>query len=286
MLPIGGLSSLFRRPFLLRVALNRHLPALRELKAHYRGDPALDNCHRLRDWFDFFYGVLSDKYRCEYIYKNTIANKLYLDGHHSLKDSLLTDELLSGKSKADVVILNSTSTVYEIKSEYDSFRRLDSQLADYRKVFDRIIVVTTPNKAPLVMELVEDNVGIMSLDANGELEEVKKPIPNKANTDPAAVFGCMRQAEYCGAVSESFGYVPEVPNSLIYREARKLFCQLDPSQAHDLMVKYVKTRRKKPSFYELVEEAPESLKHVCLTFSKSPKLAIRIKERLSEPPPI
>ena len=283
MLQFGGISPIFRGPFLQRVARHRHVSTLLELGDYFSGFCPPDRRQPLREWFDFFYNLLSNKYRCEYIYKNAIATKLYLGGHHCLQNSLLTDELRSGKSRADVVILNGTSTVYEVKSGYDSLGRLDTQLADYRRVFDHIVVVTTPKRAPLVTARIDGIVGVMSLDASGKLAVVKKSSSNKANTDPAAVFDCMRQSEFCAVIKETFGHIPEVPNSRIYREVRELFCQLDPSLAHDLMVKRVRMRGKRKSFVELVNNAPESLKHACLSFSQSQTFATRIKEGLAEP---
>ena len=282
-LQFGAIFPIFRGPFLERVAEGRHIPVLLELQKHFSPLSPLNPRHLLSEWFDFFYRLLLSNYRCEYVYKNAIATRLYLDRHECLQKSLLTNELRIGESRADVVILNGTSTVYEIKSEYDSFDRLDGQLEDYRKVFDLIVVVTTQDKAELVKDRVPDLVGVMSLDENGELIEFRKPSSNKANTDPVTVFDCMRQAEFCAAVKAELGDVPNVPNSRIYREAKKLFCQLDPVRAHDLMVEQVRRRGKRQPFVELVESAPGSLKHACLCFSKSQALAIQIKERLAEP---
>ena len=282
-LQFGAIFPIFRGPFLKSVAHGRHVSSLLELGGYFSDfSPPKQHCP-LRDWFDFFYNLLFSNYRCEYVYKNSIATKIYLGGHHSLDNSLLTDELRSGNSRADVVILNGTSTVYEVKSAYDSFDRLASQLADYRKVFDHIIVVTTEERAKLVIDRVDDLIGVMSLDAKGELAVVKEASSNKANTDPAAVFDCMRQSEFCAVVKTEFGDIPDVPNSRVYREARALFCQLDPSRAHDLMVERVRLRGKRKPIVDLVDNAPVSLKHACLSFSKSQALAIQIKERLAEP---
>ncbi len=282
-LRFSAIFPIFRGPFLRRVAQGRHVSALLELGGGFSSFSPPKRQQPLRDWFEFFYALLSSNYRCEYVYKNAIATKLYLNGHHSLQNSLLTDELRSGNSRADVVILNGTSTVYEVKSAYDSFDRLASQLADYRKVFDHIIVVTTKEKANRVIDLVDDLIGVMSLDAEGELVVVKKSSSNKANTDTAAVFDCMRQPEFCAVVKKEFGGIPDVPNSQIYREARALFCQLDPIRAHDLMIERVRLRGKRKPFVDLVDNAPISLKHACLSFSKSQALAIQIKEKLAEP---
>ena len=117
----GTIFPTFRGPFLKRVAHGRHVPSLLELQGAFSDFSPPKRHHPLSNWFDFFYNLLFSSYRCEYVYKNAIATKLYLGGHHSLQHSLLTNELRIGQSRADVVILNGTSTVYEIKSEYDSW---------------------------------------------------------------------------------------------------------------------------------------------------------------------
>ena len=280
--PLWGLTPIFRGPFLERVAYGQHRLAMLELRDYLSSFSPPSPDVPLRDWFDFFYSLLFEQYRCEYVYKNTIASELYLSERHPSGKSLLTNEFRIGKSRADVAILNGTSTVYEVKSEYDSFDRLDSQLDDYKKVFDYIFVVTTMEKALVAESRVGPPVGILSLEGD-ELKTVRDAQSNRANTDPGTIFDCMRQAEFCAAVEDRFGYVPEVPNSRLYRESRKLFCKLDPGDAHDLMVEKVRARKRQKPFWDLVEEAPTSLKHACLSFSKSQALAIRIRESLEKP---
>jgi len=279
----GAIFPIFRGPFLERVAEGSHVSFLLELREYFSSYLPADSPRRLSEWFDSFYNILLSHYRCEYVYKNTIATKLYLENHKYPQSSLLTNELRVGRSRADVVILNGQSTVYEIKSEYDSFDRVGGQIEDYRKVFDHIIVVTTQEKAPLIIDQVPDLVGVTILKEDGNLVEYRKPSSNKENTDPGTVFDCMRQAEFCAAVKAEFGYVPSISNAWLYRDAKKLFCQIEPSRAHDLMVEQLRFRAKKQPFIELVESAPDSLKHACLSFSKSQTLATQIKERLAEP---
>lgn len=233
-------------------------------------------------WFEFFYNLLVNHYRCEYVYKNTIATKIFLS-RHSLQNSFMTDEIRSAGSRGDVAILNGTSTVYEIKSQYDSFERLDTQLIDYRKIFDRIYVVTTEKKAFQLTGMIEQGTGIIALRDDGTLRTIRESASHKDFTDPASIFDSMRQVEYCRAIAEVFGYVPQVPNSQLYRRAKEMFCSLPPHSAHDLMVRHIKRRGKKRPFVELIESAPVSLKHVCLNFSKSTTMATRIVARLKEP---
>ena len=279
---LWSIAPIFRGPFLERVARGTHLTAMLELADHHfrLAPPSLDTS--LSDWFDFFYRLLFERYRCEYIYKNAIATKLFLS-RHSLHNSFMTDEIRSGSSRADVVILNGTSTVYEIKSHYDSFDRLGNQLLDYKRVFDRIYIVTTYAKAISLIRSTESSIGILAMRDDGTLSTLREPKGNKSNTDPGAVFDCMRQSEFSAAVSEAFASVPQVPNSQLYRKARELFCTLPPAVAHDLMVKQVKKRGKKKAFVDLIDQAPRSLKHACLSFSKSASMATNITRRLQQP---
>ena len=278
----SSITPIFRGPFLEEVALGTHLPTMRELARHYLPFTPPPQTNPLRDWFDFFYKLLFDRYRCEYVYKNAIATRLFLS-RHSLQNSFMTDEIRSASSRADVAILNGTSTVYEIKSEYDSFERLHDQLADYRRVFDRICVITTAAKAPIVLRTTETVIGVIVMRHDGTLSTIREPESNKSNTDPGATFDCMRQAEFCSAVAEAFGHIPDVPNSLLYRAARAMFCRLSPAQAHDLMVRQIKRRGKRKPFADLINSAPKSLKHACINFTKSQAMANNIAERLRLP---
>jgi hypothetical protein len=279
---MANIAALFRCPFLEKIAIGTHVPPILELAEHYSLSTSPSRTARLSDWFEFFYGLLFDKYRCEYIYKNAIATKIFLS-RHGLHTSFMTDEIRSARSRGDVAILNGTSTVYEIKSHFDSFERLDTQLADYRRVFDRIYIVTTAKKAESAIRLMEPAIGVIALREDGTLSTLRESPSNKHLTDPGTIFDCMRQIEYCRAITQAFGYVPQVPNSQLYRHARDMFCSLSPSVAHDLMVNQIKKRGKKRPFVELIESAPACLKHVCLSFSKSAAMARTIAARLKEP---
>lgn len=279
---LWSIVPIFRSPFLEKVARGTHIPVMLELGEHYSQFSPPSSQKPLSAWFDFFYRLLFEQYRCEYVYKNAIATKLFLS-HHSLHNSFMTDELRSAKSRADVAILNGTSTVYEIKSEFDSFDRLDTQLSDYGRIFDCINIVTTEPKANAALITLDSRIGIIAMREDGTLSTLRRPTSNKHNTDPGAIFDCMRRSEFCNALIERFGLIPQLPNSQLYRMAREMFCSLPPVEAHDLMVKQIKKRGKKKPFADLITKAPSSLKHACLSFSKSASMATYIAERLEQP---
>ena len=278
----GAISPIFRGPFLTRVAYNDHVPMFEELADYHLGFSPPESEKPLREWFQFFYDLLFEHYRGEYIYKNVIANQVYLE-HESFADSLFISEMQTGLCRADAVILNGTSSVYEVKTEYDTLDRLDRQLENYRKVFDKINVVTTSKKAERVLERVDEIIGVAYLSDEGEIVYVQEPVSNKPNTDPATMFNCMRQSEFCQAIKMAFDDVPNVPTAFLYSECIELFKTLDSEYAHDLMVACLKIRGKRKAHIDLIESAPECLKHACLEYSKPQYMAIRIKKKLKEP---
>lgn len=277
-----GIAQVFSQQFLGRVARADHRGTVLELGDLFSAHGPPDQQAPLADWFDFFYSVLATQYRCEYVYKNAVATHFYL-ARHSLQEAALLNEFRSGDSRADTVVVNGTSTAYEVKSEFDGTGRLDKQLSEYRRVFDRVVIVTTPGKVSSVLERAREAIGVHVLNREGGIEEIRKAQSNKNNTDPGAIFDSMRQAEYCAALQDAFGHVPHVPNALLYREARKLFCRLNPAQAHDLMVRQVARRGKRQAYVDLINEAPHSLKYACLAFARPQYVAEQIRERLKAP---
>ena len=69
-----GIAPIFRCPFLERVALGTHAPTLLELGEHYYPFKPPSKTAPLKDWFDFFYQLLLDRYRCEYVFKYALGS--------------------------------------------------------------------------------------------------------------------------------------------------------------------------------------------------------------------
>jgi hypothetical protein len=89
----------------------------------------------LSDLFEASWEILRHSYRAEYVYKAEVANRIVF-GRHSPRTASLQVEFPVSNSIVDVAVFNGTSTAYEIKTEYDSERRLSTQPRDYLKVFD------------------------------------------------------------------------------------------------------------------------------------------------------
>ena len=81
------------------------------------------------------YEFMSKSYRNEYFYQNTLLNKFLL-GKHSINTTTALTQIPICKSKADFILINGKAVVYEIKTELDTFDRLNNQLRDYFKAFN------------------------------------------------------------------------------------------------------------------------------------------------------
>lgn len=223
----------------------------------------------LGEFYDAIFQRLVREYRHEYIYKNAIAEKILL-GRHNLNTAFMLTEFRVDDCKADAVVLNGTSHVYEIKSEMDSFERLDRQLAAYRKMFDFITVITTERLFNAVEERVPLEVGIRVL-AEGKYqfkvrECRREAISNKANVDPFIIFNALQRPEYLKIIKDAFGVsLDHLPNTQIYGEAKKIFVQLAPETAHDDMVEVLKKRKQARRLVDFIVEVPSSLKSASLS---------------------
>ncbi len=223
----------------------------------------------LGEFYDAIFQRLIREYRHEYIYKNAIAEKILL-GKHNLNTAFMLTEFCADDCKADAVVLNGTSHVYEIKSEMDSFERLDRQLAAYRKMFDFITVITTERLFTAVEARIPPEVGIRVL-AEGKYQFKmhgcrREAISNKTHVDPIVIFNSLQRQEYLGIIKKEFGVsLSHLPNTQIYGEAKKLFGRLSPETAHDSMVEMLKKRKQTRRLVDFIMEVPASLKAASLS---------------------
>lgn len=223
----------------------------------------VNNCSTLAEWFRLLYKYLTNHYRCEYVFKNAIANKILL-GRHSINTTTLLTEFRVGKTKADVVLLNGTSTVYEIKTKYDTLKRLSNQLNSYRHVFENIYVVTDELQLPKIVSEIEDDVGIIILTKQYSFKEFRKARSNLSQIKPKSIFESLRKNEYCQIIRDEFGFIPNVPNTKMHIEAKGYFQKLTAERAHHKMVEVLQKRNSNIAFRKFIRVIPHSLKISCL----------------------
>jgi len=215
---------------------------------------------------NWIYDLLFKNYRNEYVYKNAIANKILL-GKHSINTSLMLSEFRAGNCKADVVIINGTSTVYEIKSKYDSFKRLDKQLKAYLEIFDLINIITSRSQLEKVKSILPEKVGLLVLTDRNTISTIREPVSNKKYLIQDKLFDSLKKNEYIAVIKRYYDFIPDVPNTQLFKICKKLFNKIDPIQAHDLVFDVLRSRCELNDLKKLLNKSPNSLTAYIMSIS-------------------
>lgn len=217
------------------------------------------------DAFDAAFSVLKVAgRRDEYIYRAALTHKILM-GKHSLHTASMLNEFRAGACKADLVILNGTATVYEIKSERDSLARLANQVENYKRVFAKVNVIASEGHVDGVMVTVPDDVGVMCLSKRYRISTVREAVNCPGRICPVTVLESLR-ADEAIAILKALGVkVPRVPNTLRHALLRDLFSELEPTSLHAEMVRTLRRTRDLAPLGELIEQVPRSLHAAALS---------------------
>lgn len=276
------LSKAYTRPMFAELARTGDASIVTELLLNH-GQVSDDITElRLYDLFERGWDRLAANYRNEYVYKNELAGRLVFK-RHSPRTAGFEVELRVGSSIADVVVANGTTTAYEIKTEFDTCRRLSSQTNDYLKAFDRVYVVTHPAHVPRYERELDPRVGLIVLANKHSLTPYRDATTNLENIDPRTVFRCMRRQEYLSAIESTLGPVPNMPNGLIGAYCEDLFKQLSAAQAHKCFVKALKTRTTNKTNVAFVLRLPPSLRALGYATPLSGRQRTSVLDTLSKP---
>ncbi|BAE82508.1 MULTISPECIES: sce7726 family protein [Desulfitobacterium] len=216
------------------------------------------------------YNFMSTSYRNEYFYQNTLLNKLLL-GKHSINTTTALTQIPIGKSKADFILINGKAVVYEIKTELDSFERLDTQLRDYYKAFNHVCVVTSASNFTKISAILQDTpVGIYVLTKKNAISKRlrKEPAEDNSQLNHLAIFKVLHKGEYEQILKKFFGRLPVTSQVFYYDECFSWFVKIPVEQAYSMSIQELKKRNKiEADFFQSV---PYELKSL-IYFSNSAK---------------
>lgn len=190
------------------------------------------------------YTYMSKAYRNEYFYQNTLLNKLLL-GRHSLNTTTALTQIPIGKSKADFILINGKAVVYEIKTELDTFDRLETQLTDYYKAFNHVCIVTCEsNYDKLCSILNNSSVGIYLLTSKNTLSMRKEPKEENRYLDHLAIFKVLHKKEFESILLKYHKKLPQTAQVFYYDECFDLFKEIPLLEAYNMVLKELKKRNK------------------------------------------
>jgi hypothetical protein len=260
--PTGSLvtlARLFSSAVVRELARTGRSSALARVARQSELGRSLPQTSTLRDLFESAFVLLKrEGFRHEYIYKAALTHRILL-GRHSLQTASMLSEFRVGQCKADVAILNGTSTVYEIKSERDSLSRLQRQLESYARVFARVYVIAAEDHVDAVKASVPTEVGILRLNNRYQISTLRESIERPECLSSDAIFDSLQTIEARMVLEELGIELPAVPNTMLNLVLREKFARLNGRIAHDGMVKVLKKTRNLLRLKEVVDELPSSL---------------------------
>lgn len=243
-------------------------------------DQYLKGIESYYDYLLYLYKYIAKCYRCEYVYKNEIINQLLLKAYGT-RDTIAFNEFRIGNSIVDFAMMNGESKAFEIKTQFDTPRRLSKQMEDYTKVFNKCYIVVASEDIGYYENLVEPGTGIIELYYDRgriKLNEYKHAIMNSV-LDSDILMGCLRTQEYKNLVFSYDGYLPNVSEYEMYEACKARIKQIPSAELNKLFLCEIKKRKNATS---KLKDVPKELRQICLSLNLSDKKRFELANQLKK----
>ena len=224
------------------------------------------------------YQYLGQHHRNEYWYKNELLNRFVL----RRKQVSAIREYPVGEAIADFIVCSSDDAlVLEIKTELDTLKRLSKQIDNYYQAFDRVALVTVPDKVAAVVkeDIIPKTVGIYEMQDDGQLINLRKAAPYRDKLDSHVMFRLLRKKEYEAITKKVTGSRLQVNDFDYWKANERIFCEL-PVSERQITINQILYRRNQER-KDLIEDTPNCL-HALLYFAKYNGTQIEQIQRLLE----
>ncbi|MFN3968691.1 sce7726 family protein [Flavobacterium sp.] len=224
------------------------------------------------------YKVLQKFYANEYVYKNEFLNQWLIKELGSEK-SIIFNEFRLGKAVADLVMFNGCSRVFEIKTLLDKESRLNSQLEEYKKIFNEIYLII-PNSKIETYKNYHESIGLIAY--NQEKKEfllVRKAIKNHS-IDTDSIMKILHTKEYRNIVKEYYGEIPICNDFEQFNVCKKLIEEIPQEELSKLFIETMKQRKIFNRFSSNYKEFNQICLSLNLTDKQKEKLFINLNSTI------
>jgi hypothetical protein len=234
----------------------------RKISKHFSKHSATSNLQLIMK----IYNKLENYYRCEYIFKNKLFNEILND--YGLDDTRTFSEFKVGSSKADLVLLNGCIKIFEIKTELDDLSKLKKQIEDYQKIADIVNIVSDSKFiSKLLIEYKNTNVGIIEFTDQDFLIVHQEAVVVSSMFKFDTLFKMLHKREYLDLVKLNFNFIPDVPNTKVFKVCYKLLETIDILHFQKQIMTILKKRNIECPEILNSSETPSELKHICYTMN-------------------
>lgn len=208
------------------------------------------------------YRTIARHYPNEYVVKNEFLN-------HSIKklvgtgDSVVFNEFRIGKAIADLALFNGDSKVFEIKTILDREYRLDSQLVEYKKIFNFVYIIV-PSELLDKYNAYDIEVGIIAYDQKTNSFNKHRDATRNDNMDIDVLMEVLHTKEYSDIVKSNFELPEEINAFNQFKISKKLISTIPAFQLNKIFVETMKSRSINNQFFNKVNS---EFNQICLSMN-------------------
>lgn len=269
---IKDVSKIFSATYLLDMLSGNNL-------THFKNVYSTSNFDKntsIKYIFDKCYKTLTSHYRNEYVYKNILIKNLIANELHS--DYALFSEMDIGKnSRLDIAHFSHSNHAFEIKTELDSFARLEKQLTDYTKGFEYIWLVVPEISLKKAINSIDSKTGIKVLDNHNNISTFREATSSLNEITHGGLFSLLREKEFLYLIKKLS--ISSVNSSSLQERQKHIqsFKEIDIEKAHKETISIIKNRTQQQSFDYVLKTLPQNLLPIGLNL----KVQKEIKKLLS-----
>ena len=160
------------------------------------------------DYLKYVYQILEKNYQNEYVFKNSFLNEWLIGeiGHNNTK---VFNEFRVGNAVADLVMFNGISKVFEIKTDFDSTKRLNLQIENYSKAFNQVFLIVPEGKLSVYSKF-DKSIGLISFNNNEKSERftLQRGEITNDEVDAETIMKVLHTNEYKSMVKSFYGELP------------------------------------------------------------------------------
>jgi hypothetical protein len=234
----------------------------------------------LKELLDISYQQLLKDYRYEFVYKTSLLNSFILE-HYSLVDTIVLNEFKIGNSKADMVLVNGSNKVFEIKTELDSPERLKTQINDYYKAFSEVYIVTHYTLVDKYLNLVNHKVGLLSFNEDGKITVFREAEKHHQELDSDVMLKSLRKSEYLLLIKKLTGFSLKTDSFNLFKDCLAIAKTFEPKEVQYLFLQIIKNRISKEDSLILELPIPHFLKFSCYCLNLKENHYLALENRLS-----
>lgn len=123
---------------------------IKTIDSSFLSTMAEENIHKI------YNRIILNYYPNEICIKSSFIKQILMNG----KKHVTIFELPVGSSRADLCKINGESIAYEIKTDLDNFNRLQKQINDYYKIFEKVFIICSEANVENILKLVPQKCGI------------------------------------------------------------------------------------------------------------------------------